>query len=158
MSQAEVISATYPVAGLRKRTQTGDPISGLSRGAANVHFHRTSTAAFAAPGWVSPITITVGTSTTVSNAVEIPNSITDLAIEIPTITSATINLSVSVDNVTFQNYLGISNGTNQILWSTAAGTGAVTALVPGNIGLFRFVKVISGSAQAADRTFRLIGR
>jgi len=130
----------------------------MNRLALALIFLLVSTAALAAPGWVSPITITVGTSTTISNAVEIPNSISDLAIEIPTITSATINLSVSVDNVTYQNLLATNNGTNQILWSTAAGTGAVTALVPGNIGLFRFVKIISGSAQGSDRVFRLIGR
>jgi len=119
-----------------------------------------STASFAQPEWVGTALVTGGvvTDNTLSAAVLLPQGITSLAIVIPTITSATVSLKVSHDGTTYQNYLGTNNGTNQILWSTAAATGAVTALVPGNIGLWKYVKVLCGAAQAADRTFTLIGK
>ena len=113
---------------------------------------------FAAAGWTGTATIPFATDNVLSPAVELPGTIKELAIVIPTITSSTVFLKVSHDGVTYQNLYAMNNGTNQILWATAAATGGYTALIPGNIGLWRYVKVGCGSAQAADRTFTLVGK
>ena len=119
-----------------------------------------ASSAFAWPSSVGTALVTGGVvaDNTTSAAVLIPVDAVELAIEMPTITSATVGLLVSVDNSTFQDLFCENNGTNTIIWTTAAGTAAKTAVVPCTIGIFKYLKVKCGAAQAEDRTFRLIYR
>jgi hypothetical protein len=113
---------------------------------------------FAQPEWAGSAVLTQSIDNVLSAAVEIPPTVHELAIVIPTITSSTVFLKISHDGTTYQNLYATNNRTNQILWSTAAATGGVTVLVQGNIGFWRYVKVGCGTPQAADRTFTLVGK
>lgn len=93
---------------------------------------------------------------TTSAAVAIPKSAKNLSVYVPTITSSTVYLLVSGDGgTTYAEYRSTPNGTNMILTGPAASTTTHTFDVPGGIGGFTHLKVKCGTAQAADRTFKL---
>ena len=93
---------------------------------------------------------------TTSVAVAIPKAATKLSVYVPTITSSTVYLLVSGDGgTTYAEYRSTPNGTNMILTGPAAGTTTHTFDVPGGIGGFTHLKVKCGTAQAADRSFKL---
>jgi hypothetical protein len=93
---------------------------------------------------------------TTSAAVPIPKAAKNLSVLVPTITSSTVYLLVSGDGgTTYAEYRSTPNGTNMILTGPAAGTTTHTFDVPGGIGGFTHLKVRCGTAQAADRTFKL---
>lgn len=117
-------------------------------------------AAFAGePDFVQTSLMTGGavTDNTHSVGVRLPRGITSLTVIAPTITSATLALEVSADNSTYYTLLSYNNGTNIIAATTAAGTTAKVFEVPGNFGAWRYVRVVAGAAQAADRTFTFYG-
>jgi hypothetical protein len=94
---------------------------------------------------------------TLSTVVALPKNVSKIGIFVPTITSAAISLKVSPDGVTYDDLFCMPNGTNTILWSTAAGTGGLFVEVPCNMFLWKYVKVLSGAGQAANRYFDICG-
>ena len=118
------------------------------------------TPAFAGNPWTGTALITGGVvaDNTTSAAVAIPKAVKYLSVYVPTITSSTVYLQVSGDGgTTYADYRSTPNGTNMILTGPAAGTGGYIFDVPGGIGAFTHLKVKCGTAQAADRTFKLFG-
>lgn len=115
--------------------------------------------AFAGNPWVDNVTskITVATDNVLSAAVLLPKNVSRIAIYVPTITSAAISLVVSADGVTYKDLYCEENGTNTIIWSTAASTGDRIVEVPCNMYLYRYLKVKAGAGQAADRYFGIYG-
>jgi hypothetical protein len=110
---------------------------------------------------VETATITVATSpdNVTSTAVTIPRGAEGVSVYVPTITSSTVSLKVSHDGgTTYDDLFCEENGTNTILWSSAAGTGGMYLQAPVNcnIGFYNRLKVFCGSAQAADRAFKVI--
>jgi hypothetical protein len=96
---------------------------------------------------------------TLSSAATIPRSVESVSIYVPTITSATVSLKVSHDGgTTYDDLFCLNNNTNTVLWSSAAGTGGMYLQAPIDcgIGFYNKLKVLSGAAQAADRSFIVI--
>jgi hypothetical protein len=115
--------------------------------------------AFAGNPYVATALVTGGVvaDNTTSAAVAIPKAAQHLEVYVPTITSSTVFLLVSGDGgTTYAEYRSTPNGTNMILTGPAAGTGDLTFNVVGGIGGFTHLKVKCGTAQAADRTFKLL--
>ena len=105
------------------------------------------------------ITGGVVTDNTLSTAVTIPRGAEGVSIYVPTITSATISLKVSHDGgTTYDDLFCMNNNTNIVLASSAAGTGGMYLQFPADcrIDFYNRLKVLSGAAQAADRTFKVI--
>jgi len=75
---------------------------------------------------------------------------------VPTITSATIALSCSVDGTNFGTMATNYSATALIDFSYAATTGGKVLRLP-DISPCRFLKITSGAAQVADRTFVIFG-
>ncbi len=109
--------------------------------------------------WSTTAVLTGGvvTDNTHSAAVTLPKNVTRIGIVVPTLTSAAVNLEVSNDGTTYYNLYCQDNGTNSILWSTAASTGVYAVVVPCEMYLWKYLKVETGAAQAADRTFTIYG-
>lgn len=112
------------------------------------------------------ITGGVGTDNTLSTAVALPRGgatvgrspVRRIAIQFPTLTSSVVKLQVSMDaGTTYKPLLCFNNGTNSVLASTAAATGNVIWEVPCDMSLYDHVKVECATAQAADRTFGIVG-
>lgn len=106
------------------------------------------------------VTITGGvvTDNTLSSAATIPRGVDYFTIYVPTITSATVSVKVSPDGgTTYDDLFCLNNGTNSVLWSSAAGTGGMYLSPPPDcrISFFNRLKVYTGAAQAADRTFKV---
>jgi hypothetical protein len=105
------------------------------------------------------ITGGVVTDNTLSTAATIPRGVESVSIYVPTITSATVSLKVSHDGgTTYDDLFCLNNNTNTVLWSSAAGTGGMYLQAPIDcgIGFYNKLKVLTGSAQAADRSFVVI--
>lgn len=116
--------------------------------------------AFAGNPWTDNTALITGgivADNTLSTAVTLPKNVSRIGIFVPTITSAAISLKVSPDGVTYDDLFCFSNGTNTVLWATAAGTGGMYVEVPCNMFLWKYVKVLAGAAQAADRYFQIVG-
>jgi hypothetical protein len=75
---------------------------------------------------------------------------------VPTITSAAIALSCSVDGTNFGTMATNYSATALIDFTYAATTGGKVLLLP-DISPCRKLKITSGAAQAADRTFIVFG-
>jgi hypothetical protein len=99
----------------------------------------------------------VVTDNTHSVGIRLPRGITSLTVVCPTITSSTIAVEVSADNSTYFTHMAYNNGTNVIAAISAAGTAAKVVEFPGNFAAWRYVRVVAGTAQAADRTFTFYG-
>lgn len=100
--------------------------------------------------------ITVATDNQTSAAVSIPRGAEYVDIYVPTITSSTVSLLVSADGgTTYDDLFCFSNGTNTVLWSSAAGTGGMYLQCPCRISAYNKLKVYCGSGQASNRTFKL---
>ena len=102
--------------------------------------------------------ITVATDDVLTPEVDLERDYQFLEVVIPTITSATVSVQVAeATGGTFQVYnaLGIT-ATGHFLPATTAGVGGITTTFPLGGG-FRFIKVATGAAQAANRTFRVRG-
>ena len=116
--------------------------------------------AFAGNPWCDNTALITGgvvTDNTLSTAVALPKNVSKIGIFVPSITSAAISLKVSPDGVNYDDLFCMQNGTNTILWSTAAGTGGMFVEVPCNMFLWKYAKVLSGAAQAADHYFQICG-
>lgn len=105
----------------------------------------------------SVLTGGVVTDNTHSAGIRLPRGLTTLTVVAPTITSSTLGVEVSADNSTYYTFKSFNNGTNVIAAVTAAGTAAQAFEVPGNFAAWRYVRVVAGTAQAADRTFYFYG-
>jgi len=110
---------------------------------------------------VETATITVATSpdNVTSTAVTIPRGAEGVSIYVPTITSSTVSLKVSHDGgTTYDDLFCMNNNTNLVLASSAAGTGGMYLQFPADcgIGFYNRLKVFCGSAQGADRAFKVI--
>lgn len=106
------------------------------------------------------VTITGGvvTDNQTSTAATIPRGADFFTIYVPTITSAAVSVKVSPDGgTTYDDLFCLNNGTNSILWASAAGTGGMYLSPPADcrISFFNRIKVYTGAAQAADRTFKV---
>lgn len=119
----------------------------------------TGVASAGEPDMVQAALLTGGvvTDNTHSVGIRLPRGITSLTVACPTITSATIALEVSNDGVTYITHMAYNNGTNVIAAVSAAGTAAKVVEFPGNFGAWRYVRVLAGAEQAADRTFTFYG-
>ena len=94
------------------------------------------------------ITTTIANGGTTTAEVNLGRDFELLEVEIPTITSAALNLQVSkTPGGTFQN-LGNSVTTETI-------TGGYTTVW--RLGGFQFIKIVSSNAQGAERTFNVRG-
>ncbi len=91
--------------------------------------------------------IDVSESATTSTAADLGQQADWIAVTIPTITSASLNLTVSNDNSTFTTL-----GSSLVV---VAGTGAFVDLWW--VGGFRYIKIVSSATQGADRTFTVQG-
>uniref|UniRef100_A0A6M3JXH6 Uncharacterized protein n=1 Tax=viral metagenome TaxID=1070528 RepID=A0A6M3JXH6_9ZZZZ len=102
-------------------------------------------------------TVTIATNDQLSAAVDLGRAYDTLLIVIPTITSSTVNVRVSENAAgTYQDlYITATSDGDDDKPITTAGTGGITWVVP--IGGFQFIKLYCGSAQAANRTFRVCG-
>ena len=76
---------------------------------------------------------------------------------VPTIDSASIALSGSVDGTTFYTIASNYSASALIDFTYAATTGGKVLRLP-DISPFRYLKITCGAAQAANRTFILFGR
>ena len=92
-------------------------------------------------------TYTIAKDGTSGTAVDLGRDYEWLQVVVPTIDSATLTLQVSQDNSTFQNLhiIDPTVGDNNVV-ATAAGTGAITVLMP--MGGFQYVKLVAGAAQS----------
>jgi hypothetical protein len=77
-------------------------------------------------------------------------------LHVPTITSAAIALSCSVDGTTFGTMATNYSATALIDFTYAATTGGKVLKLP-DISACRKLKITSGAAQAADRVFVVFG-
>ena len=105
--------------------------------------------------WVTCL-IDVSADNQTSTEADLGGYFDSLVIEIPTITSAQINVKVSrTSGGTFYDlYSTDADGTSAKIISDA-GTGGLTWIVP--LGGFRYIKLYSSASQGADRTFYLRG-
>lgn len=107
--------------------------------------------AVAGPPTSQDMTVTIATDNVTSSYVALPTGgQTKFAVIIPTITSSTVKVQVSNDASSWYD-LGVS---------TSAGTGGVVMSIPDNVAItpFTYVRVVCGTAQAADRVFKLVGK
>lgn len=110
------------------------------------------------PTLIGTATIDNPTDNQTSSALALPKNISRIVLYVPTITSSTISLLVSSNNgTTYDDLFCFSNGTNTVLWSTAAGTGGMYVEVPCDMYPYTHLKVYAGSAQAADRAIVVYG-
>lgn len=93
-------------------------------------------------------TITIATNTTYTPEVDLGRPYDLLDIHIPTITSST--LKVMVSEKAGGTYYDLGSGI-----TTAAGTGAYADVW--KLYGHQFIKIVAGSGQAANRTFRVRG-
>ena len=114
------------------------------------------TPAFAWHDGYETATVTVATDNPLSSAVSIPRGAEWVDIYVPTITSATVSLRVSPDGgTTYDDLFCLNNGTNTVLWSSAAGTGGMYLQSPCRISAYNKLKILCGAGQAADRAFKV---
>jgi hypothetical protein len=106
------------------------------------------------PGAVQEVsTLTIANGQTTSDSALIDNC-TELGLFVPTITAATITVQVSEDNV---NFFGLTNQAGTAILVLASGTGAV-AISGNELGAclpYKYLRVVSGGAQGAQRLFTL---
>jgi hypothetical protein len=76
---------------------------------------------------------------------------------VPTITSATIAISGSIDGTNFFTIASNYSATALIDFTYAATTGGKALKMP-DLRPYRYLKITSGAAQAADRAFTLVGK
>ena len=58
----------------------------------------------------------------------------------------------------YYTYFSHANATTEIVWSTAASIGSYNVVVEGNIGMWKYVKVVCGGAQTGAKVFTLVGK
>jgi len=103
---------------------------------------------------IKTATIAVATSATDSAAVDL-DGMHLFAIETPaTLTGTSLTFKVSADNSTFTG-LYDDTGTQ---YSVTVAASRVIYLDPSKFAAFQYLKLISGSTEAADRTFTLYTR
>lgn len=73
---------------------------------------------------------------------------------VPSLTSSTLKVQVSNDNSTWQD-LKDGGGTAVLSWAAGTGDFAVASRDMVDIAGYRFMRVVCGTAQGADRTFTL---
>lgn len=78
----------------------------------------------------------------------------ELGLIVPALTSTTLKLQVSQDNVT---YYDVYDGTGvQVLsWSASTGTRAFSTVDLAHVVGYSYLAVVCGTSQGADRTFTL---
>lgn len=106
--------------------------------------------------WIS-FEIDISDSTTISDEVDLEGSFMYAVFDIPTIDSQTLTVyGAQATGGTFKaiQIIDPTVGDNNAL-ATAAGTGGFFLAVP--IYGFRYLKLVSGGAQTADRTFYVRG-
>lgn len=110
------------------------------------------------PTLIGTATIDNPTDNQTSSAVALPKNISKVVLYVPTLTSSAISLKVSSNSgTTYDDLFCFNNGTNTILWSTAADTGGYYVEVPCDMYPYTHMKVYAGSAQAADRAIIVYG-
>lgn len=110
------------------------------------------------PSVIGTATITVATDNQTSNALALPKNISKVVLYVPTLTSATVSLLVSSNSgTTYDDLFCFNNGTNTVLWSTAAGTGGMYVEVPCDMYPYTHMKVYAGAGQASNRAIIVYG-
>lgn len=112
------------------------------------------------PSLIGTSTITGGvvTDNQTGSALAMPKNISKVVLYVPTLTSAAISLKVSSNSgTTYDDLFCFNNGTNTILWATAAGTGGMYVEVPCDVYPYTHMKVYAGAGQAADRAIIVYG-
>jgi hypothetical protein len=102
--------------------------------------------------------VDISVSDTVSEEVDLENNYTYATVLIPTITSSTVSLKVSMTSggTYFPLYRLDDDATGSFVDATTAGTTSCAVIF--KIGGFRYVEVLCGSAQqSADKTFYVRG-
>lgn len=108
--------------------------------------------------WTGTAVITIATDNTTSAAVSLPKNVSRIGIQVPTIDTATLKLKVSVDGSTYQDLYCWESATGvSQLWTTASGTGGTNHVVPGEMYLWKYLKVVTSAGQTANRTFTIYG-
>ncbi len=93
-------------------------------------------------------TATIAINGTTSSEVDLENNCDFMQIIIPTITSGTVSIQVS--DVTGGTFVALGNSQ-----TTVAGTGAYATTF--KLGGYQYIKVVTGAAQGAARTFSVRG-
>lgn len=110
------------------------------------------------PSLIGTATITVATDNQTSNVLALPKNVSKVGLYIPTIESSTISLKVSSNSgTTYDDLFCFNNGTNTVLWSTAAGTGGMYVEVPCDMYLYTHMKVYAGTGQTSNRAVVVYG-
>jgi hypothetical protein len=111
--------------------------------------------------------LTQAVDNTLTSAVALPSAATSIGGPITklwvanatTITSSTMSIRCSPDGgTTYYPFYTYANGTNVVAATTAAATTAVMWEVPGDVSVCTHVKVLFGTAQAADEDVYIYGR
>jgi hypothetical protein len=110
------------------------------------------------PTLIGTAVVTVATDNDTSAALALPKNISKVVLYVPTIDSATVSLQVSANSgTTYDDLFCFNNGTNTVLWSTAAGTGGMYVEVPCDMYPYTHLKVQTGAGQTSDRSFVVYG-
>jgi hypothetical protein len=110
------------------------------------------------PSLIGTSTIDNPTDNQTGSALALPKNISKVVLYIPTMTSSAVSLKVSSDSgTTYDDLFCFNNGTNTILWATAADTGGQYVEVPCDMYPYTHMKVYAGSAQGADRAIIVYG-
>lgn len=95
--------------------------------------------------------LTIATDNTNSASTLLPTGTSEFALEVPTITSGTVQIQVSQNGTDWLNLQGASLG---------SGTGGIALPLFGatSPNCFKYFRVVTGAAQGANRTFILRAR
>ena len=102
--------------------------------------------------------IDITDSTTLSDECDLEGCFNYMLLEVPTITGATLTVQVLRASGGTARSLHITDpadGGDNVVISATSGTGAFMWMVP--IQGARYIKILAGTAQAADRTFWVRG-
>ena len=103
-------------------------------------------------GQLSQRSVTIASAGTISTTFEL-NFSTRGSFQLPTMTGTAITVKVSNDDVTYTNCPVEGSETNAIT-TASAGTYAL----PVKCFNFRYLKLVSGSAEGADRVIEIVTR
>ena len=101
------------------------------------------------------VNVTIANGATTSDAASLTSGSTPVAIITPSsLTGTAFTLQASIDGATYYPVYDITGSA----YSVPVGTSRYIALPPGDLAGVRYLKVVSGSTEAADRTIGIVAR